>query len=186
MAEARITSDDPTNPILTGDNIYSQIWHRGKKLHFALTGIIDIDGDGQTDLALARKLIELNDGVLDAYLGDDGKVQGSITPTTRYLVSGDTPSSAAKAALTDGSNAMYKEAAAMGVETITLPEFLSQMGYKPQDRSVTLGPGASARDFKATYDNDVSGRRASQFRNRPLAQPDISVPPPEPTAETPN
>ena len=39
MAEARITKDDPTNPILTGDNIYSQVWHRGKKLHFALTGV---------------------------------------------------------------------------------------------------------------------------------------------------
>ena len=39
MAEARITKDDPKNPILTGDNIYSQIWHRGKKLHFALTGL---------------------------------------------------------------------------------------------------------------------------------------------------
>ena len=41
MAEARITEDDPTNPILTGDQIYSQVWHRGKKLHFALTGLID-------------------------------------------------------------------------------------------------------------------------------------------------
>ena len=52
MAEARITSDDPTNPILTGDKIYSQIWHRGKKLHFALTGLVDFDGDGKSDLEL--------------------------------------------------------------------------------------------------------------------------------------
>ena len=56
MAEARITNDDPTNPILTGDNIYSQIWHRGKKLHFALTGVIDVDGDGQSDLQLGSRV----------------------------------------------------------------------------------------------------------------------------------
>jgi hypothetical protein len=172
MAEARITDDDPTNPILTGDKIYSQIWHRGKQLHFAFTGVIDIDGDTQSDLDLARELVKLNGGVVDAYLDNDGKVQGVITPTTRYLVAGDMPSSAAKAALTDGSNLMYKEAASMGVETITLPEFLSQMGYKPQDRTVRLGAGASARDFPATFQNDVSGRRASQFRERPPAVQD--------------
>ena len=94
MAEARITEDDPTNPILTGDNIYSQVWHRGKKLHFALTGFIDFDGDGQSDMQLARDLIELNGGVVDAYLNDDGTVEGEITANTRYLVLGDVPESA--------------------------------------------------------------------------------------------
>src|SRR5258705_2201449 len=73
MAEARITKDDPTNPILVGDNIYSQVWHRGKQLHFALTGVIDIDGDGQSDLPLALQLIKLNGGIVDAYFKDDGK-----------------------------------------------------------------------------------------------------------------
>ena len=96
MAEARITKDDPKNPILTGDNIYSQIWHRGKKLHFALTGVIDFDGDGQSDLQLARELIELNGGIVDAYLDDDGKVQGEITANTRYLISGDAPEEATR------------------------------------------------------------------------------------------
>src|SRR3972149_195328 len=30
LAEARSTEDDPRNPILTGDQIYSNVWHRGK------------------------------------------------------------------------------------------------------------------------------------------------------------
>ena len=153
MAEARITSDDPTNPILTGDNIYSQIWHRGKKLHFALTGVIDIDGDGKSDLQLARDLIELNGGIVDAYLDEDGKVQGEITANTRYLVSGDAPEKTWKVALQKGVQEMYKTASSLGVETITIAEFLSQMGYKPQDRMVQLGPGAKARDFPARPEN---------------------------------
>ncbi len=149
MAEARITKDVPTNPILTGDNIYSQVWHRGKKLHFAFTGVIDIDGDGQSDMQLARDLIELNGGIVDAYLKEDGKVSGEITANTRYLVLGEVPDSAVKSAMQQGFHEMSKTAASLGVQTITLPEFIDQMGYKPQDRTVHLGTGANAHDFPA-------------------------------------
>jgi hypothetical protein len=147
MAEARITQDDPTNPILTGDNIYSQVWHRGKQLHFALTGVIDVDGDGQSDLQLARDLITMNGGVVDAYLKEDGKVEGEITANTRYLVLGDVPDSALQGAMQEAYHAMSKKAAERGVQTITLPQFIDQMGYKPQDRTVQLGTGAKAQDF---------------------------------------
>jgi len=170
MAEARITNDIPTNPILTGDNVYSQIWHRGKKLHFALTGMIDFDGDGQSDMERARELIELNGGVVDAYLDADGKVEGEITANTRYLVSGDELDKLAKAGSEKSMDDMYTTSRSLGVETITLPEFLSQMGYKPQDRTQRLGAGSTARDFPATPENDVSGRRSSQFRNRPAGE----------------
>lgn len=147
MAEARITQDDPTNPILTGDNIYSQVWHRGKKLHFALTGVVDIDGDGQGDLQLAQELIKMNGGIVDAYLKDDGKMEGEITAGTRYLVLGDVPDSAIKSAMQEGFMSMSQKASERGVQTITLAQFIDQMGYKPQDRTVQLGTGATARDF---------------------------------------
>jgi ParB-like chromosome segregation protein Spo0J len=165
MAEARITKDDPKNPILTGDNIYSQIWHRGKKLHFALTGFIDIDGDGQSDLQLARDLIELNGGIVDAYLDESGKPQGEITANTRYLVYGEKSESASKTNLQQGTNDMFKEASSLGVQTITLPEFLTQMGYKPQDRTVHLGAAAKGSDFPVKPVNETTGP-TTQFRSR--------------------
>jgi hypothetical protein len=169
MAEARITKDEPTNPVLTGDNIYSQVWHRGKKLHFALTGVIDIDGDGNSDLQQAKDLIELNGGVVDAYLKDDGKVQGEITANTRYLVLGDVPDSAIKTAMAEGFHKMSKEASSLGVQTITLPQFIDQMGFKPQDRTVHLGTGASARDFPARPESgELPAVSAGPFRVRQL------------------
>jgi hypothetical protein len=166
MAEAKITEDDSKNPILTGDNIYSQVWHRGKRLHFALTGFIDVDGDGRSDMQLARELIEMNDGIVDAYLKEDGTVEGEMTANTRYLVLGENSESPGSARLQKGWNDMSQEAAQLGVESVTLPEFLGQMGYKPQDRTVPLGAGASARDFPARPEDQSAPVSAPRFRAR--------------------
>jgi hypothetical protein len=172
MAEARITQDDPTNPILTGDNIYSPVWHRGKRLRFALTGIVDFNDDGNSDMQLARELIELNGGAVDAYLGNDGKVVGEITAHTRYLVLGDFPESAIRANMQEGWQTMNQKAAELGVETITLDQFVNRMGYTPQDRVVRLGEGASASDFPARDDKSKTLPEAEaedeseQFRPR--------------------
>jgi hypothetical protein len=177
MAEARITEDDPTNPILTGDHVYSQVWHRGKRLHFALTGIIDLDGNGQSDMQLARNLIELNGGVVDAYLSDEGVVEGEITANTRYLVLGDVPELATQTKLNDGYNLMGKAASSLGVEKINIVEFLSQMGYKPQDRTVPLGAGATARDFPARPEDSSVPVTVPGFRvRRPYRQPATTAP----------
>jgi hypothetical protein len=179
MAEARITKDDPTNPILTGDNIYSQVWHRGKQLHFALTGFIDIDGDGQSDMQLALDLIKLNGGVVDAYLKDDGKIEGKIEANTRYLVLGDVPNSAVKSALAEKYHEMSKSAAEKGVQTITLAQFVDQMGYKPQDRTIHLGTGSTARDFPPRQESSVEPAvSAGGFRVRPLPPAPAAAPKP--------
>jgi hypothetical protein len=178
MAEARITDDSATNPIIVGDHIYSQVWHLGKKLRFAITGIIDLDGDGQSDLQLARELIELNGGVVDAYLSEEGKVEGNITANTRYLVLGDEPETAAEVKLQEGWHSMSQTATALGVESITVPEFLAQMGYRPQDRTVPLGAGATARDFPAQpEDADSPAVSAPRFRPRPPTRAPAPIPP---------
>jgi hypothetical protein len=166
MAEAKITEDDPTNPILTGDQISSHVWHRGKRLHFALTGFIDFDDDGRSDMQLARELIEWNGGIVDAFLNDDGKVEGKITANTRYLVLGDIPESAIQAKLQAGWNEMSQVASQLGVESVTLPEFLIQMGYKPKDRMVQLGSGATARDFPARPESEGPPVTQPRFRAR--------------------
>lgn len=178
LAEARITEDDPRNPILTGDQVYSSVWHRGKKLRFALTGIIDIDGDDRSDLQLARDLIELNGGIVDAYLDEDGKVEGEITVNTRYLVLGGFPESTNQTKLRPGWQSMSEDAQTNGVETITLDKFLNQIGYAPDDRLVRLGTGARSADFPPDRDagsvtSPTSG--SSLFRqrspHRPLTPP---------------
>jgi hypothetical protein len=168
MAEARITYDDPRNPVLTGDQIYSQVWHRGKRLRFALMGIVDMDGDGRNDMKLARDLIELNGGTVDAYVADDGKIEGNITVNTRYLVRGDHPEGANQAMLQEAWTTMSADAQTNGVEVITIDKFLNQIGYAPDDRVVQLGAGARASDFppKPEAGSNAAGGASSPFRPR--------------------
>ncbi len=156
LAEARITSDQPKNPILPGDQIYSQVWRRGKKLRFAFTGLVDLDGDGRSDLQQAKDLIELNGGLVDSALEEDGEISGELTVDTRYLVLGKYPSEPSKAKIRTGYDNMSREAATLGVEDISLVDFLNQMGYKQPERTTdfragsTNAPGAPAgsRSFR--------------------------------------
>jgi hypothetical protein len=170
LAEARISDDDAKNPILSGDQIYSQVWHRGKKLHFAINGVIDVDGDGKSDLQMVRDLVDLNGGVVDAYLGEDGKVNGEITVNTRYLVLGKFPDAATQTGMQKGWQQMLDDAKTNGVEVIKLDKFLNQVGYAPKDRTVTMGPGARPEDFPSGTDNGAASTApqsgAAPFRSR--------------------
>src|SRR5690606_13836984 len=66
MAEARITNDTPTRPLMEGDKIYSQVWNPGRQVGFALAGILDINKDGKNDIQELKSIIQLNNGKVDA------------------------------------------------------------------------------------------------------------------------
>jgi hypothetical protein len=157
LAEARITDDNAKNPILSGDQIYSQVWHRGKKLHFAFNGVIDVDGDGRSDLQMVRDLVELNGGVVDAYLGEDGKLNGEISVNTRYLVMGKFPDAANQTGMQKGWQQMIDDGKTNGVEVIKLDKFLNQVGYAQKDRTVQMGPDARHQDFVPEPEAGESG-----------------------------
>lgn len=149
MAECRVMDDDPRNPILPGDYIYSPAWHQGRPQHFALTGLIDLDGDGRNDLQLAKDLIQLNGGVVDAAPNPEtGEQEGEMTIETRYMVYGERSEKTNEAALRKTWDDMHDRANALGVELISMTDFVNQMGYRREDRSVTLGTGANERDFR--------------------------------------
>ena len=149
MAEARVTSDIDTNPILAGDKIYSQVWNRGQRVSFAITGVIDMNGNGRHDLEQLKRVIEVNNGIIDAFPGRNGTVEGEITARTRYLILGDFPDKPQHKQLLQSWRVMTKEADTFGIEPIQLAEFLQLIGWKQEGNSVELGPGAAAKDFPA-------------------------------------
>jgi hypothetical protein len=149
MAEAQITSDDPKNPILTGDRIFSQVWDRGRTVGFAIAGMIDLDKDGKEDLAKLKNIIAASNGRVDASINDAGQLDGEVKIDTRYLVLGAYPdgTQARDQAIRDTWNTLSEDAERLGIETIPLDEFVKLMGWRVDNRSVVMGFGSRAEDF---------------------------------------
>jgi len=150
LAEARITEDTITNPILPGDVIYTPIWEPGKPKHFALVGLIDVDGDGKSDLDMVVNLIRMSGGVVDAWQTVDGKMSGKMTPEINYVVVGKEPSESATKDYVKVYNDMMRDAANWALRRITLQDLLTQMGYRQEERVVHFGSGAAPGQFRAT------------------------------------
>jgi hypothetical protein len=147
LAEARIVDEKNSNPIVQGDLIYTPVWQPGMFLHFAVAGMIDIDGDGQEDKELLRNIIYANGGVIDAEVDAEGNVTGQMSVDTRYLIVGKRPDEkAGQQALAAYTN-LYDRAGLLGVELMPLPRFLALMGYKSSSRTVTVdGTGGAVTE----------------------------------------
>ncbi len=169
LAEARILEDDLNDPILPGDLIHSPAWRPGK-VHFALAGFMDINGDGESDRELVRSLITMSGGVIDAEVHEDGSRTGALTNNTRYLIRGDRPSEKSGPAAIQGYSEMDRDAKNLSIETIILDEFLTYIGWKDEVRTVQLGRGARSEDFTAQPEGgrvrESTGNVSDVFRER--------------------
>ncbi|NOY28722.1 MAG: hypothetical protein GXP28_00680 [Planctomycetes bacterium] len=170
MAEATITDDRAIRPLMSGDKIYSQVWNRGRQVGFAITGMIDFDDDGRSDIEQLKRIITLNNGKVDAVPGQSGTIDGKMTVDTRYLILGTHPSDARQGDLRIAWEKMSEEATTLGIETKTLNEFLILMGWQSDRRVVKLGSGARSTDFPARPEENYkpvrSDPRANIFRPR--------------------
>ncbi len=176
MAEARILEDKFGDPILQGDVIYTPLWKPGQQKHFVLAGVMDVDGDGKSDLELVRKLIQLNGGAIDSYW--DGKMRASLTgrpeepsmtSRTDYLILGTPPGPESPPALINDFTAMKTEAERLVIKQLSLRDMLAQMGYKSQSQIQRFGPGVTSREVRLPKSEDL--QRASRGNVSPLFQP---------------
>lgn len=151
MAEAQITSSEPTNPLMVGDRIYSQVWDRGRVVNFGIAGFIDLDNDRKSDLQKLKDIIAASGGRVVAAPDESGALPegAELQVDTRYLILGKYPDSAQTVDqnLRDSWRELSDQARSLGIETIPLEEFLKLMGWQLDNRSVAMGPGARSEDF---------------------------------------
>ncbi len=171
LSEARIIEDIPGNPILQGDQIFSPAWRPGKRVKFALAGLLDIDGDHRSDRTLVRSLLAASGGAIDEEMHDDGHIEGpGMTSATRYLVLGEQPDERSGRKVLDSYSDMQKRAEAFGVEMIPVEKLLDWVGYRPEVRSVGLGKNADPLQFKPKPPEGKSptstGAVSEKFRER--------------------
>ncbi|MEM8946488.1 MAG: hypothetical protein AAGD11_15050 [Planctomycetota bacterium] len=167
MAEARITDDQSTRPLMQGDKVYSQVWNRGRQVGFAITGMIDLNDDGTDDIEQLKRIIQLNNGKVDAVPDDSGDIDGKMTVDTRYLILGAYPedSRAVSAAARKAYDSMSEEADTLSIEVITLNDFLSLMGWRSEHRAVKVGKAGRSEDFPARPISDYKPRQLDSSKS---------------------
>jgi hypothetical protein len=169
MCEARITDDKPGNPVVLGDLVFTPIWAPGKRIHFALAGFLDMDGDGRSDLEKVKSIISTNGAVVDAFQDATGAVKGLITTETNYLVMGLPPDDKSTKDMRRGYTKMIDDAKSNLVKPIKLDELLQRMGYRDMEHVTQYGKGANPRDFRPTPPRE--GNPVSSGTVSPLFQP---------------
>lgn len=152
MAECRIIESTNATPILRDDLIFTPLWRPAQQEHFALAGLLDVDGNGVNDRAKIHDIIHQHGGVIDAETDDQGMLKGAVTYSTRYLIKGANDKAGTK---DSGYNQLTSDAAALGVETVDLAKFLDMMGYTPkkaEDKTVQSAkpnvPGQPNTNFR--------------------------------------
>jgi hypothetical protein len=145
QAECRILEDKASDPILPGDWIHSPAWSPGQRLHFALVGFMDIDGDQQSDRETIKHIISMNGGVVDTEIKDDGaRDEGKMSVNTRYVVMGDATEKGNLAIKNldqyqKTRTAFFNEMTQFSVEKISVQQLLDMMGWKPEEKTTGLG-----------------------------------------------
>lgn len=131
-----LNSRKSANPILTGDYIISDVWDPGYAVAVALCGIIDIDGDGLSDLGIVESKIDQNGGKVVAKHDTAGNKTGQIDISTRYIVVGDPPED--PAALTAFSD-MQRDAERFNVQKISIRELYNSLGFQGEAKTEHMG-----------------------------------------------
>ena len=144
LAEARITSQDPLNPILTSDFVVTSTWSPGDTVGVAIVGRIDLDGDGRSDLQRLISIVEQNGGKVVAYHDEDGNVFGEIDEATRFFVKGKDP----LGNMTDGYNRLDRQRERFQTRPISVLEFIAEMGYRSEAKIQRFDDNLPSVDFK--------------------------------------
>jgi len=147
---ARIVEEDRDRPVGIGDLIFSPAWSAGLKEYFSFVGDGDLNGDGEMD-AKDRKILKdqlTNAGAeIDVEITPDGlrePAEAKLTVQTKWLVVGDVgdPSKfvtdQAKLnqilAVQNQHKLLIQEAREHGVKIVSLKDFLTYLGWKPESR----------------------------------------------------
>ncbi|MBN1396255.1 MAG: hypothetical protein JW959_14625 [Pirellulales bacterium] len=174
LAEARVLEDEIGDPIIPGDRIHTVLWSANKPRHFALAGLIDIDGDRVSDLDTVVNLIRLNGGEVDCYISDKGEnkneMVGEITVNTTILVLGEAPDEKGDPAQLSAFTKIQDQADLLRTPKVQLADMLQQMGWKNLSPVVRYGRGANPNDFRAKPDDGVprksTGNVSDLYRKR--------------------
>ncbi len=177
---ARITEEDRDRPIGIGDVVFSPAWSAGLKEYFAVVGDADLNKDGEMD-AKDRKLLKdwvTNAGAeIDVEITPDGQrepAEGKLSVKTKWLIVGEIadPTVAVNdqertqeiLAIQKQHEMLVQEAREHGIKIVSMKDFLTYLGVKPETRLYIPGSNAPftlKAGARSTGVNDTLGDRTS-------------------------
>jgi hypothetical protein len=179
LSEARIINEDLKKRIAKGDPFHSPIWHLRMGEAISTIGMIDLDGDGAGDLDMFRRIVDLAGVRIDNEVDESGvlRVNGNIPADgkpqidgqTKFIVIGripelkeqDDPAAADRVRkILQLRRELERGAREQGVRVISLKDFLSYIGFKPQSPKGAKTPkGASTSKVFRSLRRTLGRRR---------------------------
>lgn len=161
-AEARITEENPLDPILPGDQILSPVWDPGHAVPIALAGFFDLDADGFSDSDKLVQMIKANGGEVVVYHDEQGNISGEIDPSIRYLVLGEPPVEGPNRnpEIVEAMKVLEDQAEINTVQIIDQRKLLNWMGLHGRPKVQTIGGQVSGFAPRAPGGGDGSGTRS--------------------------
>lgn len=158
-AEARITEENPLDPILPDDQILSPVWDPGHAVPIALAGAFDLDSDGVSDIEKLMQMIKANGGDVVVYHDANGNISGAINPSVRYLVLGDAPVEGPNKnpEVVDAMKVLEEQAESNTVQIIDQRKLLNWMGLHGRPKLQKIGgPVDGGDEFQRRAPSDVA------------------------------
>lgn len=159
LAKAKITeiTDPNRDPIVTGDLLINPAWNSTNRTHVAVTGLIDMTGEGRDQIDEFLRVLKREGIVVDAYLDlRDLNIKGDgMTLKTDYLIVGEAPNLTTnfsykaddprvtrKTGIGEKMAEMRKQATELGVTVVPMRRFAMLTGYRlPKGVGVQTGAG---------------------------------------------
>ncbi len=149
-AVARIVEEDRDRPVSIGDVAFSPAWSAGMKDFFAIVGDGDLNGDGEMDAKDRKMLKDLlgNAGAdVDVEITSEGQripEEATLSVHTKWLVVGDVgdpskftsdnPKRSQILEVQKQQKELVQEAREHGIKIVSLKDFLTYLGWKPESR----------------------------------------------------
>lgn len=184
LAECVIIDEDFERPIQEGDPIYSPLFEPGVEEFFSFVGLVDIDGDGESDRDLLHNIVNNAGGGIEVEVDDQGNRNPAgrkMSIKSKFLVVGDLPNPADFAGfeersdeaqrIQDEAKALKEEARQQGIRVIRFPDFLAFIGYEAKQRTFIAGETQKYNlrtGIRRTPTSDAleSNRTSSEFNTR--------------------
>lgn len=179
-AIARIVEEQRDRPVGIRDEIFSPAWDPGLMEFFAIVGNDDLNNDGfkdQKDRKILKDKLANAGAQIDVEITPDGvrePAEGKLSVRTKWLIVGDVgdPNSVVGddaevrriQEVQKQNNLLLQEAREHGIRVVSMKDFLTYLGWKPESRLYVPGsdaPFTLKAGSRSAGVNDYVGDRSS-------------------------